>query len=93
MTFSSAETVEERIAALVRNLKTLNNISAAVTSFGYMPVSRYVHFVTTVTLIGGAFAKLRKATISFVISVVRPSACLSLSVLPHGTQLPLDGFS
>jgi len=35
----------------------------------------------------GAFAKLRKATISFVMTV-------RLSVRPHGTtQLPLDGFS
>ena len=35
----------------------------------------------------GAFAKLRKATISFVMSV-------RLSVCPHGTsRLPLDGFS
>jgi len=35
----------------------------------------------------GAFAKLRKATISFVLS-------FCLSVLPHGTtQLPLDGLS
>jgi len=38
-----------------------------------------------------AFAKLRKATISFVMSL-RPSVCLS--VCPHGTtRLPLDGFS
>jgi hypothetical protein len=29
----------------------------------------------------GAFTKLQKATISFV-----------MSVCPHGTQLPLDGF-
>ena len=35
----------------------------------------------------GAFARLRKATVSFVMSV-RPSGC------PHGTiRLPLDGFS
>jgi uncharacterized membrane protein SpoIIM required for sporulation len=35
----------------------------------------------------GAFAKFRKATISFVIFV-------RLSVCPHGTTLlPLDGFS
>jgi len=35
----------------------------------------------------GAFAKLRKTTISFVISV-------RLSFRPHGTtRLPLDGFS
>jgi len=35
----------------------------------------------------GAFAKLRKATISFVMSV-------RLSVRAHGTtRLPLDGFS
>jgi hypothetical protein len=40
-------------------------------------------------LILGAFAKLRKATISFVMSV-----CLSvyLPVRPHRTRLPLDGF-
>ena len=31
----------------------------------------------------GAFANLRKVTISFVMSDVRP----------HGTRLPLDGFS
>jgi hypothetical protein len=39
----------------------------------------------------GVFAKLRKATISFVMSV-----CLHnlLSVRPHGTTgLPLNGFS
>ena len=37
-----------------------------------------------------AFAKLRKATISFVISVC-PIVCPS--VRPHGTtRLPLDGF-
>jgi len=39
----------------------------------------------------GAFAKLGKATISFVMShrlSIRPSAC------PHGTtRLPLEGFS
>jgi len=35
----------------------------------------------------GAFAKLRKATISFVMSV-------RLSVRPHGTtRFPLEGFS
>jgi hypothetical protein len=34
----------------------------------------------------GAFAKLRKATISFAMSVL-------LSVCPHGTRLPLEGFS
>ena len=35
----------------------------------------------------GAFAKLRKATISFVL-------CVCLSVRPHGTsRLPMDGFS
>jgi hypothetical protein len=43
----------------------------------------------------GAFAKLRKATVSFVMTVrpsVRPSVRLSDS--PQGTtQLPLDGFS
>ena len=39
----------------------------------------------------GAFAKLRKATLSFVISV-RPSVCLS--VCAQGTtRFPLDGFS
>jgi hypothetical protein len=42
-----------------------------------------------------AFAKLRKADISFVKSVylsVHPSVCLS--VCPHGkTRFPLDGFS
>jgi hypothetical protein len=32
-----------------------------------------------------AFAKLRKTTISFVMSV-------RLSICPHGTWLPLDGF-
>jgi len=37
----------------------------------------------------GAFAKLRKATISFVMSV-----CLSVYVCPHGTtRLPLDRFN
>jgi len=37
-----------------------------------------------------AFAKLRKATVSFVMSV-RPSVCLS--VCPHGTfQLQMDGY-
>jgi hypothetical protein len=36
-----------------------------------------------------AVTKLRKTTISFVMSV-----CLPLSVFPHGTiQLPLDGYS
>jgi len=35
----------------------------------------------------GAFAKLRKASVSFVVCV-RPSVC------PHGkTRLPLEGFS
>ena len=39
----------------------------------------------------GAFAKLRKATLSFVMSV-RPSVCLSVG--PHGTfQRLKDGFS
>jgi hypothetical protein len=51
----------------------------------------YIHFTElknkTITLfcgriLLGAFAKLRKATISFVVSV-----------RPDGTQLPLDGFS
>jgi hypothetical protein len=43
----------------------------------------------------GAFEKLRKITISFVMSVHLP-ACLSVcpSFLPHGTtRLPLDGFA
>jgi hypothetical protein len=45
---------------------------------------QYVNFLIRALL--SAFAKLRKATISFVISV-----CLSVS--PHGTTgLPLDGF-
>jgi len=40
------------------------------------PTKTYMHFL-------GAFAKLRKGTASFV-----------LSVCPHGTtRLPLDGFS
>jgi hypothetical protein len=43
------------------------------------------------------FAKLRKATISFVMSLsVRLSLCLSVcvSVRPHETIIiPLDGFS
>jgi hypothetical protein len=35
----------------------------------------------------GAFAKLRKATISFVL-------CVCLSIRPHGTsRLPMGGFS
>ena len=39
----------------------------------------------------GAFAKLRKATISFVMSV---RLFFSPSVCPHGTtRLPLDSFS
>jgi len=38
-----------------------------------------------------AIAKLRKATVSFIMSV-RPSVCLSSRL--HGTtRLPLDGFS
>jgi hypothetical protein len=41
-------------------------------------------------LLLGAFAKLRKATINFVMPVL-PSA--RLSVYPHGTtRLPLEGF-
>jgi hypothetical protein len=46
----------------------------------------------------GAFSKLRKTTISFVMSV-RLSVCLTLclfvcpSVCPHKTQTPLDGSS
>jgi len=42
----------------------------------------------------GAFEKLRKITISFVMSV-HSSACLSVcpSFLPHGTtRLPMEGF-
>jgi len=43
----------------------------------------------------GTFAKLRKTTINFTMSVcmsVRPS--VSLSVCPHGTsRLPVGGFS
>ena len=38
-----------------------------------------------ISILLGAFAKLRKATISFVMSVC-------LSVCPHATRLPLDGF-
>jgi len=44
-----------------------------------------------VVLFLGAFAKLRKATISFVMSV-RPSVCLSVG--PHETfQILIGGFS
>jgi len=39
-----------------------------------------------VSVVMGAFTKLRKATISFVMSVLPPAR-------PHGTtRLPLDGF-
>jgi hypothetical protein len=43
----------------------------------------------------GAFAKLRKAITSFVMSVyLSLSLSLSVSLRPHGTtRLPLDGFS
>ena len=42
-----------------------------------------IYYVPTPTSILGAFAKLRKATISFVVSV-----------RPHGTtRFPLEGFS
>jgi len=49
------------------------------------------HVTHSVTLLlcnfWGAFAKMRKATVSFIVSV-----CLSVS--PHGTtRLPLGGFS
>jgi hypothetical protein len=40
---------------------------------------------TLISSLSGAFAKLRKATVSCVISVC-------LSVRPLGTRLPLDGF-
>jgi hypothetical protein len=44
------------------------------------------HHQASINTISGAFAKLRKATIGFVIS-------LFLFVRPHGTaQVPLDGF-
>ena len=45
-----------------------------------------IFFITENSLLG-AFAKLRKATVSFVMSVF-------LSVCPHGIiRLPLEGFS
>jgi len=48
--------------------------------------------IILLTLLIRAFAKLRKATVSFVMSVC-PFYRLCLSVRPHGTtQLPRDGF-
>jgi len=50
-------------------------------------VLKEVTLVAAKYLVLGVFEKLRKATISFVISV-------RLSVRPQGiTRLPLDGFS
>ena len=50
----------------------------------FCTVSVIMHTRQTFT---GAFVKLRKATISFVMSVC-------LSVCPHGTtHIPLDGFA
>ena len=57
--------------------------------FGFYQIfecSWYALSVRVLSSFLGAFAKLRKATISFVMSVC-------LSVRPHGTtRLPLDGF-
>jgi hypothetical protein len=56
-------------------------------NFGYASVLFSVKPSWEFPLFLGAFAKLRRATIRFVMSV-RPSIC------PHGTtRLPLDGFS
>jgi len=63
-------------------------------SYNHAEFQLNVHSHTFDTLLG-AFSKLRKATINFVMTVspsVRPSVRPSVS--PHGTtRLPLDGFS
>jgi hypothetical protein len=60
---------------------------AVRTAYIRLRLRSLITFRWLISVLSGAFAKLRKATISFVVSV-RPSVC------PHGTtRLPLDGFS
>jgi len=86
-----------------RVLKLLPTTQSSLSNCQYRshcgPPSKYWHVDSTDYFcthpILGAFAKLRKATISLVMSIcpsVRPSLCLF--VYPLGTtQLPKDGFS
>ena len=53
---------------------------------------QHIKKVILYSLFLGAFAKLRKATISFVMSV-RPSVFLSVRQFAWNNSTPIDGFS
>jgi len=76
-------TFRDMTSKFIPSMLTVHRLSSAACS----KQSTYRQFVVEDKRVLGAFAKLQKATISFIVSAYL-SVCLS-----GRTQLPLDGFS